>query len=107
MNFILANCPVGLSQWTISSGWSEKMPAGPYESDSIQSLMKLSWQEAHLRFTPMNTWEMFCAAWICGVWLALTTPRQTMPLLNPSESALGLIHWATNWSYGKLFARAA
>ena len=22
----------------------------------------------------MNTWEMFCAACICGVWLALTTP---------------------------------
>ena len=24
--------------------------------------MKLSWQEAHLRFTPMKTCEMFCAA---------------------------------------------
>ena len=48
--------------------------------------MKLSWQEAHLRFTPMKTWAMFCAVCIWGVWLALTTPRQTMPL----REALGI-----------------
>ena len=60
--------------------------------------MKLSWQEAHLRFTPMKTWEMFCAACICGVWLALTTPRQTMPFVKPSDSGVGLTSSATNWS---------
>ena len=67
--------------------------------------MKLSWHEAHLRFTPMNTWEMFCAACICGVWLALTTPRQMIPLTKPSEAGVGLISWATNWSKGKLLTR--
>src|SRR5437764_15375988 len=106
MNFVFANWPVGLSQCTISNGWSENIPASPYESDNIQSLMKLSWQEAHLRFTPMNTCEMFCAACICGVWLAFTTPRQTMPLMKPSEPGTGLINWPTNWSYGALLTSA-
>ena len=52
--------------------------------------MKLLWQEAHFRFTPMNTCEMFCAVCICGVWLALIAPRHTMPLLKPSESGVGI-----------------
>ena len=46
----------------------------------------------------MKTWEMFCAVCIWGVWLALTTPRQTMPFVNPSESGVGLTNSATNLS---------
>ena len=38
----------------------------------------------------MKTCETFCAACISGVWLALTTPRQTMPLVNPSVPGTGL-----------------
>ena len=64
--------------------------------------MKLSWQDAHFRFTPMNTCEMFCAACIGGNWLALTTPRQTMPLVKPSAPGTGFTSCATNWSYGKI-----
>ena len=36
----------------------------------------------------MNTCEIFCAACICGVWLAFTTPRQTIPFTNPSVSGI-------------------
>jgi len=42
-----------------------------------------------------------------GVWLALTTPRHTMPLVKPSVPGTGLTSEATNWSYGRLLARAA
>ena len=83
------------------------MLARPYESDSCQSLMKLSWHDAHFRFTPMNTCEMFCAACISGVWLAFTTPRQTMPLAKPSLAGVGFTSAATKRSYGRLFASAA
>ena len=51
--------------------------------------MKLSWHEAHLRFTPRKTCPMLCAACIGGTWLALTAPRQMMPLMKPSDSGVG------------------
>ena len=60
--------------------------------------MKLSWHEAHFRFTPMNTCEMFWAACISGVWLAFTTPRHTMPLVKPSAPARAPTSAATNRS---------
>ena len=68
--------------------------------------MKLSWQEAHFRLTPMNTCEMFCAACICGVWLALTTPRQTIPLLKPADCGTGSISSRTNSLKGMFVASA-
>ena len=38
----------------------------------------------------MNTCEMFCAACIGGVWLAFTTPRQTMPFVKPAVVVRGI-----------------
>ena len=35
-----------------------------------------------------NTWALFCAACISGVWLALTSPRQFTPMRNPSGASL-------------------
>ena len=59
-----------------------------------------------MRFTPRKTCEMFWAACICGVWLAFTTPRQTIPLLKPSDSGVGFMSCATKRSYGMLVASA-
>ena len=50
----------------------------------------------------MKIWEMCWAACICGFWLAFTTPRQTMPLVKPSECSEGLTSSYTNLSYGLL-----
>ena len=62
---------------------------------SVYSLMKLSWHEAHLRFTPRNTCATLCAACIGGTMLALTVPRQVMPLAKPSASVPGFTSSAT------------
>src|SRR5437870_4368518 len=67
--------PVGLSQRCISRFFAEKKLARPYACRSFQLLTKLSWQEAHLSDDARNTCATFCAAWIGGVWLALTRPR--------------------------------
>ena len=48
----------------------------------------------------MNTCQMFCAACICGVCAAFTTPRQTIPLVNPSDPFAPVTSSRTNWSYG-------
>ena len=77
---------------------SAKTAASEYASASFQRLTKLSWQLAHLRLVPRNTCDRFCAACTGGVWLALTTPRQTMPLVNPVEPGTGLMSWCTNRS---------
>ena len=50
--------------------------------------------------TPRNTWEMFWLNCNSTTWLALTTPRQRIPLMKPSDSALGLISSRTKRSYG-------
>ena len=50
--------------------------------------------------TPKNTCETFCANCSSSTWLALTLPRHLMPLMNPSDSGVGLISSRTNWSYG-------
>ena len=60
--------------------------------------MKLSWQEAHFILIPKNTCETFCENWISRTWLALTRPRHLIPLMNPSDSADGLISSRTNRS---------
>ena len=62
--------------------------------------MKLSWHEAHLRFVPRKTCEITCADCISLRWLAFTTPRQTIPLMNPSDPGTGLMSSRTNSSYG-------
>ncbi len=49
--------------------------------------MKLSWQDAHFRFTPRKTCALFWAACMKGVWLALMSPRQLTPVRKPSGSS--------------------
>ena len=58
--------------------------------------MKLSWHDAHLRLMPRKTCAVFCAACTGGTWLAFTTPRHTIPLMNPADSGVGLINARTN-----------
>jgi hypothetical protein len=65
---------------------------------SVQSLMKLSWHEAHFMLMPKNACEMFWENWTSIVWLALTVPRHLMPWMKPSESAVGEISSRTIWS---------
>ncbi len=60
--------------------------------------MKLSWHEAHFMLMPKNTCETFCENCSSCTWLALTLPRHLMPLMNPSDSGVGLISSRTNWS---------
>src|SRR3954466_1599845 len=106
MNPTVESWPVGLSQRWTSSGFSENTPASAYDSESFQWLTKLSWQLAHFRFVPRNTCATFWAAWTGGAWLAFTTPRQTMPFVNPSEPGTGLTRSWTNRSYGVFSYRA-
>src|SRR3954468_16227822 len=94
-----------MSQRTSSSLSFEKKLARPYASFNFHELIKLSWQELHLRFTPRNTWALFWAACITGVWLAFTSPRQFTPIRNPSVSGFGFSRLATNWLYGRFFSR--
>ena len=55
-------------------------------------------QEAHFRLIPRNTCATFWANCNSCTWLALTLPRQLMPLMKPSESGVGLMSSRTNWS---------
>src|SRR3954471_13007692 len=48
---------------------------------------------------PKNACEMFWANWTSCDWLALTVPRQRMPRMKPSDSAVGAI------SSGRRFVR--
>jgi len=41
---------------------------------------------------------MFCAACMGGIWLALTVPRQTIPLVKPADFGVGLISSAIRLS---------
>ena len=54
--------------------------------------------EAHFMLMPRNDCEMLCANWTSFVWLALTSPRQRIPWMYPSDSAVGAISSRTKRS---------
>jgi hypothetical protein len=48
--------------------------------------------------TPVKAWARLRAACMGGVCTAALSPRQTMPLMKPSDSGVGAISARTNWS---------
>ena len=82
--------PVALSQRYTASGPLAKTAAKPCESDSGHWFVKLSWQLAHLRLVPRNTWAVVWAA--CSS--APLAGVDDAPPLDSLHESFGAVHRA-------------
>ena len=76
----------------------------PSSHPAIRRAVSFLWREQEAEGCWYGRWG---ANYIYGTWLALTAPRHTIPLANPSDSGVGLISCATNLSYGVLLYNAS